>query len=134
MSGTPIQRAPAQETRVEGLSVKRRRKPPMTIDWGPFFLYFGVSGTDHGRAKRMEGRFKLEHFANLVTLTLGAPLAPGSYLLRGLPDEANKRGWTVDAGGRSATGPLSDDGLADLRAWMGGRERRVQAEALAPPV
>lgn len=118
---------------MEGLSVKRRRLKPMSIDWGPFFLYFGVSGTDHTRAERMEKRFELEHFANLVTLSLTVPLAPGSYLLLGLPDEANKRGWTVDAGGRSASGALSDDGLADLRAWMGGRERRVQAAVLAPP-
>ncbi len=128
-----MQEKPVQQTAVASLSVKRRKPKLINIDWGPFFLYFGVSGTDDGRARRMEERFELEHFANLVTLTLNAPLAPGSYLLRGLPDEANKRGWTVDAGGRSATGPLSDDGLADLRAWMAGRERRVQAAVLAPP-
>ncbi|CAM3388137.1 hypothetical protein DESA109040_10650 [Deinococcus saxicola] len=128
-----MQQTPVQETKVEGLGVKRRRLKPMTIDWGPFFLYFGVSGTDHTRAERMEKRFELEHFANLVTLTLSVPLTPGSYTLRGLPDEANKRGWTVGAGGRSASGPLSDDGLTDLRAWMAGRERRVQAAVVAPP-
>ena len=80
-----------------------------TLDLGPFFMFFGVSGTDHGRKARMEQRFELEYFSNVVTLHLASPLAPGHYTLRGLPDEANKRGWTVEPGGGPPRGNLSDD-------------------------
>ncbi|MFK7601509.1 hypothetical protein ACI3L1_04775 [Deinococcus sp. SM5_A1] len=120
------------EIRVNGLSVRPRRKRMALPDLGGFFMFFGVSGTDHGRAARLERRFELEHFSNVVTLDLASPLGPGQYVLRGLPHEANKRGWTVEGGG-SATGHLSDDGLEELRAWMGQGNRRVQAEAIAPP-
>ncbi|CAM3731421.1 hypothetical protein DEFR109230_10105 [Deinococcus frigens] len=102
-------------------------------DLGPFLLFFGVSSTDHDREERLNRRFELEHFSNVVTLDLASPLEPGQYLLRGLPDEANKRGWTVGQGGGHPTGHLSDDGLEELRDWMGQRDRWVQPEARPPP-
>lgn len=95
-------------------------------------MFFGVSGTDHGREARLERQFERAHFSNVVTLDLAAPLEPGRYRLRGLPDEANKRGWTVGPGGQP-TGHLSDDGLAELRAWLGQRGRQVRPQPLTAP-
>lgn len=124
------------ELEIMGLSVRRRRVPP-TVDLGAFFMFFGVSGTDHGRAARLERRFELEYFSNAVTLHLTSPLGPGVYVLRGLPTEANKRGWTVGKAGGNPTGHLSADGLDELRDWMRQRaaqkNRRVRPEALPPP-
>lgn len=126
------------ETEVVGLSVRPRRRGLPTLDIGPFFMFFGISGTDHGREARLQQRFEQEYFSNVVTLHLAAALSPGTYTLRGLPDEANKRGWTVGPEGGNPTGHLSADGLEELRAWMrrtpGQRDRRVRPESMSPPV
>ena len=126
------------ETEVVGLSVRPRRKGWPTLDLGPFFMFFGVSGTDHGREARMEKRFEQEYFSNAVTLHLASTLEPGVYTLHGLPDEANRRGWTVGPGGGNPTGHLSADGLEDLREWLrrkpAQRDRRVRPEAPSHPI
>lgn len=120
---------------LHSISVRRRRVRPF-IDFGAFFLFFGISGTDHGREERMRRRFEQEYYANIVTATLrgiglrGA-VSAGRYRLEGLPPDANRRGWTVDASGR-ATGDLSDDGLAELRAWMERGQRQVVPVPLEP--
>ncbi|PNY80936.1 hypothetical protein CVO96_05720 [Deinococcus koreensis] len=115
---------------LSAITVRRRRLRPF-IDFGAFFLFFGISGTDHGREERMRRRFEQEFYANVVTATLRGSVEPGRYRLEGLPQDANRRGWTVDAGGR-ATGDLSDDGLAELRAWMAQGKRRVEPVPLEP--
>lgn len=123
-----------QEIEVVGLSVRTKRRGWPTLDLGPFFLFFGVSGTDHGRKARMERQFENEYFANVVTLHLASALESGIYTLHGLPDAANKRGWTVEPKGSNPIGHLSADGLSELRAWMRSRpaqrDRRVQPTAL----
>lgn len=123
-----------QETEVVGLSVRPRRRGWPTLDIGPFFMFFGVSGTDHGREARMERRFEQEYFSNAVTLHLARALTPGRYALRGLPEETNRRGWAVGPGGGNPTAHLSADGLEELRGWMrrkpAQRDRRVSPEAI----
>ena len=116
---------PTQASAVEirGISVRRRRLRPF-IDFGAFFLFFGISGTDHGREERMRKRFEQEYYANIVTATLRGAVPAGRYLLNGLPADANRLGWAVGEGGL-AVGDLSDDALADLRAWMGQGGRQV---------
>jgi hypothetical protein len=109
-----------RETQVLALHVRRRRLLPW-VDVGPFLLFFGVSGEDRGRAARLERRFEQEHFSQRVTLRLHPALPAGRYTLRGLPAEANKRGWTVEPGGRSARSDLSADGLRELRGWLDHR-------------
>ncbi|MDV6373523.1 hypothetical protein [Deinococcus arenicola] len=123
-----------QETTVVGLSVRPRPKKRglPSLDLGPFLMFFGISGVEHGKQERLDRQFELEHFFNLVTLTLNPPLGPGQYVLKGLPHEANKRGWTVEQGSQTASSPLSADGLEELREWMGGRQRRVQPEPFEP--
>ncbi|GGL96480.1 hypothetical protein [Deinococcus aerophilus] len=126
-----------RETQVLTLHVRRRRLLPW-VDVGPFLLFFGVSGEDRGRAARLERRFEQEHFSQRVTLRLQPALPAGRYTLRGLPAEANKRGWTVGPGGHSAHGDLSADGLRELQGWMNQRQlegagRGVQAESLLSP-
>ncbi|GGL86110.1 hypothetical protein GCM10010840_25060 [Deinococcus aerolatus] len=125
------------ETEVVGLNVQRRRRGWPTLDIGPFFMFFGIAGTDHGREARMERRFEQEYFSNAVTLHLASALSPGTYALHGLPEEANKRGWTVGPQGGNPTGHLSADGLDELRGWMrrtpSQRDRRVRPERMLPP-
>lgn len=103
-----------------------RKKKPFSLDLSPVFLFLGVSGTDHGREARMQQRFEQEWYANIVTLRLSGQLPMGRYQLRGLPDEANKRGWTVTESG-SIRSDLSDEGLSDFRQWWGRGARRVEA-------
>ena len=110
------------------LSVRRRRLGPY-VDLGPFFLFFGISGVDRGRDARIQKRFDLEYYPHLVTLRLSPAPAPGCYALRGLPADANKRGWTAQQGG-TLHGDLSDDGLAELRAWLEAGGGEVRPEAL----
>ncbi|KQR40668.1 hypothetical protein [Deinococcus sp. Leaf326] len=112
------------------LSVRRRRLRPY-VDLGPFFLFFGISGVDRGKDARVQKRFDLEYYPHIVTVLVSPAPAPGRYALRGLPVEANKRGWTAQSGG-ALQGELSDDGLAELRAWLGAGGGEVRAEALAP--
>ncbi len=126
-----------RETQVLALHVRRRRLLPW-VDVGPFLLFFGVSGEDRGRAARLERRFEREHFSQRVTLRVAPALPAGHYVLRGLPAEANKRGWTVGPGGHSARSDLSADGLRELRSWMeqggpAGPGRGVRPEPLASP-
>lgn len=111
------------------VSVRRRRLGPY-VDLGPFFLFFGISGVDRGREARIQKRFDLEYYPHIVTVRLSAAPAPGRYALRGLPAEANKRGWTAQQGG-TLQGDLSDDGLAELRAWLASGGGDVRPEALA---
>lgn len=106
------------------LSVKRTRLRPW-VDFGGFFVFFGISGVDHGREERLQRRIEQEHYRNHATVRLSARVAPGSYALSGLPEEANRRGWTIDASG-TATSDLSDEGLAHLRAWMERGPRTVR--------
>ena len=115
---------------IVGISVRRRRLRPF-VDFGAFFLFFGISGTDSGREERMRKRFEQEYYANVVTATLRGAVPAGRYRLQGLPEDANRRGWTVDGSGR-ATGDLSDDALAELRAWMEQRGRQVVPVPLEP--
>lgn len=115
---------------ISALTARRRRLRPF-IDFGAFFLFFGISGTDHGREARLRRRFEQEFYANVVTVTLGGPVAPGRYRLEGLPADANRRGWTVGHGG-VAVSDLSDDGLAELRAWLARGNRRVVPTPLDP--
>ena len=110
------------------LSVRRRRLGPY-VDLGPFFLFFGISGVDRGRDARIQKRFDLEYYPHLVTLRLSPAPAPGCYALRGLPADANKRGWTAQQGG-TLQSDLSDDGLAELRAWLEAGGGEVRPEAL----
>lgn len=113
---------------ITGISVRRRRLRPF-IDFGAFFLFFGISGTDSGREERMRRRFEQEYYANTVTATLRGAVPAGRYRLEGLPEDANRRGWTVGEGGR-AVSDLSDDGLAELRAWMQKGKRQVVPQLL----
>lgn len=115
---------------IQLLSVRRRRLGPY-VDLGPFFLFFGISGVDRGKDARVQKRFDLEYYPHVVTVRLpGQAPAPGRYALRGLPDDANKRGWTAQPGG-TLQGDLSDDGLAELRAWLASGGGEVRPEALA---
>jgi hypothetical protein len=125
------------ETEVVSLSVRPRRRGWPTLDIGPFFMFFGVAGTDHGREARMEQRFEQEYFSNAVTLHLASGLEPGVYILHGLPGEAGRRGWTVGPAGGNPTGHLSADGLDELREWLrrkpAQRDRRVRPGAPSQP-
>ncbi|GAA5501742.1 hypothetical protein Dxin01_01481 [Deinococcus xinjiangensis] len=113
------------QTEIKTYHLKRRKLGPV-LDFGGFFAFFGVSGTDHGREERMNKRFEQEYFANIVTLVLSQPLAAGTYQFAGLPELVNRRGWKVE-GGHAATCDLSDDGLEEFRAWMSSKVRRVEA-------
>ncbi|WP_343216598.1 hypothetical protein [Deinococcus aestuarii] len=108
--------------------MKRTRLRPW-IDFGGFFAFFGISGVDHDRERRVQKRFEEEFYPHQVTATLSARVAPGPYALGGLPEEANRLGWTVQPNG-AATTRLSDDGLASLRAWMERGSRTVQPTPL----
>ncbi|PTA66854.1 hypothetical protein [Deinococcus arcticus] len=112
------------------LSARRRRLRPF-VDLGPFFLFFGISGVDHGREARLERRFEEEYYPHLVTLRPSGSLPPGRYSFAGLPADANRRGWAVEEGGL-AQGELSEDGWAALQAWLaqGGGEGAVQPQVL----
>ncbi|WP_245872883.1 hypothetical protein [Deinococcus planocerae] len=110
------------------MSVKRPRLRPW-IDFGGFFAFFGISGVDHDREQRVQRRFEEEFYRNRVTATLSARVAPGTYALGGLPEEANRLGWTVLPSG-TATTRLSDDSLASLRAWMERGSRKVEPTPL----
>ncbi|BDP43181.1 hypothetical protein DAETH_31500 [Deinococcus aetherius] len=110
------------------LSVKRTRLRPW-VDLSGFFAFFGISGVDHDREERLQKRFEEEYYRNYATVMLSARVAPGTYTLDGLPQEANRLGWTVNANG-TATSRLSDDALASLRAWMERGTRTVHPTPL----
>lgn len=109
------------------LSVKKRKLGPF-LDFSGFFLFFGISGGEGSRQARLDRRFEQEYYAQLVTAQLSAPLPDGRYRLRGLPDEANKRGWAVR--GAQARTELSEDGWRELQAWKRAPGRPVQPERL----
>ena len=95
------------------------------LNFGGFFVFFGVSGTDHNREERMHRRFEQEYFANIITLTL-EPLPPGVYHFAEMPELVNRRGWTVSQKApNTATTDLSNDGLEEFRAWWASGVRRV---------
>lgn len=114
------------------LSVKRKKAPgPWQDFWHisrGFFVFFGVSGVDHGREERMERRFEQEHYRNQVTVRLSGRVVPGQYTFQELSGYVNRRGWTVHENG-TATNDLSDEALAELRTWM---ERGPRTAHLLP--
>ncbi|WP_019584783.1 hypothetical protein [Deinococcus apachensis] len=112
-----------EPVQITHLNAKRRRLWP-TPDFGAFFMFFGISGTDWNREERLQQRFEREYYRQIVTLRLSGKVRPGRYALHGLPGEAKQRGWTVTADGR-ATSTLSDEGLGELRAWLARGEREV---------
>ena len=113
---------------ISAFRVRRKRLGP-SLDFGSFFLFFGISGTDEGRGERLQKRFEGEYYRHLVTLKLSGSVPPGRYWLRKLTEEANKRGWTVRADGR-ATSDLSDEGLRDLNTWLASGARQVHLDPL----
>ncbi|GAA5532435.1 hypothetical protein [Deinococcus aluminii] len=115
-------------TEITGLTVRRKGRG-LPVDFGAFFLFFGISGIDSGRAERLQRRFEREYYPHLVTLKLAGNVRPGRYHLRGLPAEANRRGWTVQANG-AATADLSEEGLHDLNTWRASGARQVHLEPL----
>ncbi|GAA5511871.1 hypothetical protein Dcar01_00585 [Deinococcus carri] len=115
-------------TEITGLTLRRKR-PGLPVDFGSFFMFFGISGIEHGREERLRRRFEREYYPHVVTLRLSGQVTPGRYHLRGLPGEADRRGWTVQAGG-TATADLSDEGLHDLNTWRAGGGRQVELEPL----
>lgn len=117
-----------EPVRIRTVRVKRKWLAP-SVDFGSFFLFFGISGTDEHREERLQQRFEREYYRHVVTLNLSRAIPPGRYRLGGLPGEANRRGWTVRAGGR-ATSDLSDEGLRDLNAWLANGAREVRPEMI----
>ncbi|MVN85910.1 hypothetical protein GO986_03930 [Deinococcus sp. HMF7620] len=109
------------------LSVRRRRLRPF-VDFGPVFLFFGISGVDHGREARLQRRFEQEYYPHVVTARLGG-VGAGRYRLEGLPEDANRRPWIVGADG-VVRGELSEEGLGAFRVWLGGNGGKVRAVAL----
>lgn len=112
--------------KLSDLSLKRRKLLPF-VDISPFFMFFGISGMPGDRQYRIDRRFEQEYYANKVTVSLSQGLKPGRYHLRGLPDEANKRGWTVRKA-TQATTDLSEDGWQELQDWLkkASRDKTVE--------
>ncbi len=108
----------------------RRRTPRPFIDLAGFFLFFGISGVDHGREARMQRRFEEETFPHHVTVQITPALAPGRYRLDGLPEDVGGRPWAVRRAGQATTA-LSDDGWIAFQAWQHGGRRDVRAVPLA---
>ncbi|WP_412028392.1 hypothetical protein [Deinococcus yunweiensis] len=108
----------------------QRRTPRPFIDLAGFFLFFGISGVDHGREARMQRRFEQETFTHHVTVQVVPPLPPGRYLLDGLPHDVGGRPWVVSRAGQ-AVAALSDDGWTAFQTWQQGGRRELRAVPLA---
>ncbi|WP_221091391.1 hypothetical protein [Deinococcus aquaedulcis] len=126
---TPLGKLPPPEAlTLRDVTVRRRRLWPY-VDLGPVFLFMGISGVDHGREARLQRRFEQEYYPYLVTARPSRPLAPGRYTFSGLPEDANRRGWTVAPDGLART-ELSEEGHSAFQAWRQRGEGAVAPQRL----
>lgn len=118
-----------ESAQVTQIIARRRRLWPVP-DFGAFFMFFGISGTDWNQEERLHQRFEREYYRQLVALRLAGSTPPGRYHLRGLPAEASRRGWTLTANG-TASATLSDEGLGELKEWMARADRSILLDPLS---
>ncbi|SMB92353.1 hypothetical protein [Deinococcus hopiensis] len=107
----------------------RRRRFASLPDFGAFFMFFGVSGIDQHSEERQQKRFEREYYAHLATVRLSGTVTAGRYTFQNLPEEANRRGWSVRSDATAST-ELSDEGLQALKGWMARGSREVQLQPL----
>ncbi len=110
--------------KIQNYQLKAKKIPPH-IDLSGFFAFFGVSGVDHDRQKRIDERYELEHYPTMITLTLNSKLPAGKYQLEGLPERLNWRDW-VSSGGNTVSSDLSSNALEEFEEWWASSDRAVR--------